>query len=317
MCEKDIAVERFFNGDSISDIANDIGLSWAKVYQMISGRLPCSVNLSDYDKQEIGRLYSGGMSCPKIAEMYRINHKLVGRVLDDLGIKRVHNGVRKYQLNETYFDNLDSDNKAYILGLLYADGYNDPHKATIRLQLQCEDVHILESIRKEFESARPLKFIKCSDHVASNGFVSKDMYSFECYSSHMCKRLSDIGMVNCKSLVQKYPDIQSCFDRSFIRGYFDGDGSFCHSYVTTQNRFQDQITITSTNDFCTRALEIIRNNISIGGAIYDASCMNGVTKVISISGRNQCKLFLDWLYDGNPSLYLKRKYKKYLDTYYS
>lgn len=31
---------------------------------------------------------------------------------------------KKYELNENYFNVIDSHEKAYILGFIYADGYN-------------------------------------------------------------------------------------------------------------------------------------------------------------------------------------------------
>ena len=46
------------------------------------------------------------------------------------------------------------------------------------------------------------------------------------------------------------------------------------------------------------------------GNIYDAQCHNGITKVLSISGRFQTNIVLDWLY-VDSHIYLERKYEKY------
>jgi len=59
----------------------------------------------------------------------------------------------------------------------------------------------------------------------------------------------------------------------------------------------------------------LRNELNIPcGNIYDASCHNGVTKVLSFSGTKQVKKFLDWLYT-DADMYLKRKYEKYKVNY--
>lgn len=257
-----------------------------------------------YSKQKI--------STVKIGKLFNVSHKIIAKVLDKNNIERTGVGKRKYNLNEHYFDKIDTPNKAYILGLLYADGYNSLDKGTIRIQLQESDKKILELIKTELGSDKPLKYIKCNDKIASNGFVSKDMYQLEFYSMHMCKILEQWGMVQNKSLILEFPEfLNSSLYSHFIRGYYDGDGSYCHR-ITKEYGVRDLVTITSTESFCKTAKRIINTFTSIlGGGIYDASCHNGTTKVLSISGANQCKKFLDWIYK-DAELYIQRKYDNYI-----
>ena len=264
------------------------------------------------DEIDICNSYLDGESSVKIGSRYNVCHKTITAILQAYGIDRVQNGVRKYNVNEKYFDIIDSQNKAYILGLLYADGYNCPQKGGIRLSLQYDDKEILERIRNELKSEKPLAFRKCSDHQASNGFYSKDMYILDIYSAHICKTLESYGMTRNKSLTLKYPDcIPEKFHSHFIRGYFDGDGSL-HNYTNKRGYVQPTVTITSTQQFCETTLSILRDNVGIGGGIYEASCHNGITKVLTICGINQCIATLDWIYsDANISL--ERKYNRYQD----
>lgn len=306
----------FISGKSIQDLSEEHGVTWSKMYKEISGRFPCKDTLLESEKCEIVSLYLSGMSMPKIAEKFKVSHKLIGKILNSVGIKSVNNGKRKWNLNEHYFDEIDTSNKAYILGLLYADGYNGKNKGTIRIQLQCEDVDILKKINKEVESDKPLKLIKCSDKVASNGFISKDMYQLEIYSSHMCSVLNKIGMTQGKSLTLSFPKLNNKdLIRSFILGYFDGDGSFCYSNKNAAHHYQSIVTITSTDRFCKECLDFLRNELHIGGSIFDASCHNGVTKVLTIGGNTQCKIFLDWLY-SDADMYIMRKHDRYISAYY-
>ena len=39
--------------------------------------------------------------------------------------------MRKYSLNESYFDDIDTADKAYFLGYLMADGYNDEKRGVV------------------------------------------------------------------------------------------------------------------------------------------------------------------------------------------
>lgn len=310
--EKEKIYYRFINGTDIQSLADEYNMTWSAMYQIIGNRLPCSLELTHEVELSIVEKYQAGNSSTKIAEQYKISHKLVNKILDKYEVRRVHNGVRKWNLCETYFDKLDTQNKAYILGFLFADGYNDIGKSTIRLQLRWDDKDILTKINQELESDRPLKLINCSNRVALNGYISQDMYLLEVYSRHLCDTLASLGMVQNKSLVLRFPEFHdTSLYRHFIRGYFDGDGSFSRS-----TRYSNSIvTLTSTYDFCKRCLDIMQSELGIGGAIYDASCHNGVTKVLSVSGNVQCKKILDWLYDG-ATLYLQRKHDKYIQNYY-
>src|SRR5688572_7157509 len=46
---------------------------------------------------------------------------------------------RKYNINHNYFDTINTEEKAYFLGLMYADGYNQQSLNRISLQLQDDD----------------------------------------------------------------------------------------------------------------------------------------------------------------------------------
>jgi hypothetical protein len=87
------------------------------------------------------------MSTTVIGEKFGLGYMTICKLLDSMGIKRRKNGMRRYELNENYFDVIDSHDKAYILGFLFADGCNNPKKYTISISLQEEDKDILEKMR--------------------------------------------------------------------------------------------------------------------------------------------------------------------------
>lgn len=306
---KRLMIETFNSGVSMADIAVRFGTTRSNVYQVVSSSFPCVAPNDESIINEICELYTVGVSSTFIAEKMRINHKAVNKVLDTHGIKRTGVGRRKYSLNENYFDNIDTQDKAYILGLFYADGYNGVDRGTIRIQLSESDRRLLEQINTAFESNHPINTIDCSERVYGNGYVSKNMCGLDVYSAHMCKTLCRLGAPQNKSLVLRYPSFLPLhLQNHFLRGYFDGDGSITVGKKTGLWVF----TLTSTEAFCNGALDTLRRNTGIGGGVYDASCHNGITKVLSIGGKNQCQTVMDWLYDG-ANLYLERKHQRYTD----
>lgn len=259
--------------------------------------------------KDIKESYLNGESSVKIGQRYGISHQPIRKALIKMNIDRDQKRfVRKYSLNENYFDIIDNPNKAYILGLLYADGSNGFTKGTISISLQEEDKQLLEKIRKEMNSDKPLEYL---DYSAKHDYdyTYKNQYRLLMFSRHMCETLKELGMMPNKSLQLTMPNLRDNLYSHFIRGYFDGDGSFCSRY-TPDGKYRCLTTITSTDDFCQRAKEIISQQVNIPcGNVYDASCHNGITKVLSISGRLQNQSFYKWLYK-DATLYLDRKYLK-------
>lgn len=300
----------------IDELCKKYHAKWSDIYNIISPSLRHSKkSINEFEKHQIKKMYQDGLSSTKIGVKLNIYHKTVNTILDDFGIKRKHNGSRKYTINENYFDNIDTQNKAYILGLLYADGYNSMNKQTIRLQLQESDYEILEKIRIEINSNKPLRFIRCDNKIASNGYISKNMYQLEFFGKHICDTLDKLGMHQNKSLVLTFPTfLKEELYSHFIRGYFDGDGSYCYRQDPYYGE-RDLVTLTSTDAFCKDAKKIINiYSQAIGGGIYDSSCHNGITKVLSFSGKNQVNNLLNWIYK-DAELYIQRKYDLYFKRF--
>ena len=104
-----------------------------------------------------------------IVNNYVSNRKSTYDIANDLGISRVtvgkylrENNIKishqKYKFDEEYFKEIDTSNKAYFLGLIYADGsvFNN----NCKIKLVETDGYILESFKKEVESTKPLNYRK-------------------------------------------------------------------------------------------------------------------------------------------------------------
>ena len=247
-----------------------------------------------------------------IGEKYGCSHKVILRLLEAQNVDHSWKPKRKYSVDETYFDKIDTPNKAYILGFLYADGSNNPDKWTISMSLQEEDRDILEKIRSEIGSEKPLEFLDYTNKH-DGGYTYKNQYRLLIFNKHMCKTLESIGMVQNKSLKLQFPDIKPELYSHFIRGYLDGDGCI-HQWIVKDKSCRVTVSITSTEEFCKRLVEICGEYLGINSNYHEAGCHNGVTKDFVISRQDSVKKFLDWIYK-DADLLLKRKYDKYLDHY--
>lgn len=118
------------------------------------------VVISNSDIKDIISEYLNGYNIEFIAHNHNIGTGRVSKFLkeNNINIRTADVYNRKYTLNENYFDIIDTPNKAYILGFLYADGSNTESKCTISMSLQEEDGYILEKYVKRLVAKNHLSF---------------------------------------------------------------------------------------------------------------------------------------------------------------
>lgn len=185
-----------------------------------------NLNLND-KKKIIDFYYSNKSICfEEISDVLGVSCRSVSRVLQEAKINtRLKN---RYTLNDNYFNIIDCQEKAYILGFIYADGFVGDEKHN-NIVISINDRDLLEEI------ASLLNFTGSIRGTSKGGFEnSKEGFSLNFSSSIMATRLREIGLYPNKSLTLiKFPKIRKDLERHFIRGYFDGDGSIYLSHNTT------------------------------------------------------------------------------------
>ncbi|MCI7633035.1 MAG: hypothetical protein MSS80_03220 [Mollicutes bacterium] len=262
--------------------------------------------------ERVCKQYKDGLTQEQIAQSNKTSRKTVRRILKDnnIPIRKQEEWLRIYDLNQNYFDEIDTQNKAYFLGLLYADGNVSKDNNTIQLSLQSRDLHILESFKKELGCYnRPLIF----DQRSKKKENSQDVFMLMLKSKHMHEALCSLGVVPQKSRIITYPYfIKEDLQRHFIRGALDGDGCIHGTNLSNEKEIR-AVDICGTYDFCIGLKKIIESNLNIHCSIILSNKNSFVYKMV-VSGRNQSIIFLDWLYN-NAELYLYRKYETYLSKY--
>lgn len=252
------------------------------------------------------------MSTVKLGKLFNVNNKIIARELESRGITRTGIGRRKYFFNENYFDRIDTHNKAYVFGLLCADGCNYPQKRTVSISLQEGDREILEKLRKEIGLQKELEYINYTNKH-DFGYTYKNQYRLLIFSKHICESLNQLGMIPNKSMKLQYPKISEEFNNSFILGYFDGNGSTVKRYGKCVNY---SINFTSTECFCNSLKDIFKRTLGISNIrIVDQSCHNGITKSLCVSRKYESKKLLDWMYKDS-TIHMNRKYNNYRDVFY-
>lgn len=256
------------------------------------------------EKKKIVEEYLQGSSSIQIGEKYNISHNAVCGLLKRRGIKirPLSESMRKYSLNETFFDTIDTPEKAYFLGLLYADGNNNEDRGVIALRLSECDKDILLKFNKAIQSNRPLQYIKTKETRRAN------VWGAHVNSKHMSNSLKKLGCSQRKSFSITIPDIHRDLMNHFIRGYYDGDGSMYIGKGKVKNN--RQLTVTGATLFCKQLALFLKEELDINCSFYHRNAENKKHITLSISGRNQVGIMQEWLYRNADGLYIERKYTR-------
>lgn len=149
----------------------------------------------------------------------------------------------KYTVNYNYLENIDSPEKAQILGLLFADGCVYEKKNEIKISLIEDDRSYLEHINSLFSSNK----ILYSDNREGERFYKHLNKSYKIKNSitlsfHNKKLMQDCmrwGVIPNKTYLDvDFPKIPEYLLNSFFLGLFEGDG--CLSMTTTPSKRTDK-----------------------------------------------------------------------------
>ena len=255
------------------------------------------------------QLFKEEKSSKEISEILNISKRALIRNLDKLGYNFDRSvSMQKYTLKRDYFKQIDNQEKAYWLGLIYADGSNKVSRNVFVLGLKQEDNYILKLLKQDLNSNVPIKIAK---DKRGNG---QDFYRLEIYNKQFCLDLLKQGVFENKTSILKAPILNENLVYSFIRGYFDGDGSICTVVDKNNNKhFKDSITFTGTKEICNYIQQYLKNNLDINCSTYERHPeRNNNNYTISISGRLQVIKLCEKMYENTTIHYLNRKYKRFL-----
>lgn len=258
-------------------------------------------------------LYVSGLDTYQIAEKCGCSQTFIMNTLKRQGTQRrtTQSYTRKYIPNENFFDIIDTQEKAYVLGFLYADGNNyvkGVHSYEVSIKLQAEDKIILEKFRDLLSPLSTIDLVKDAN-------VSGVYYRLRINSKKLTQQLTKLGCVQAKSLILQFPNwlTNLKLQQHFIRGYFDGDGSLYAKEPTKTGHVDWGWQITSTGQFCLVVKELLENKLDVHCSIGLACSKNNqITTTLSVGGNLQVKRVLDWLYQ-DATIYLPRKYEKYVE----
>ncbi len=250
-----------------------------------------------FNKDELQRAYIDLKTIDSVANYFKVSKSTIRKNFKKFGITFALN---KLKLDDEFFS-IDTKDSFYIAGFIAADGCISGREISIRLSSN-DKSHLLD-INKILKSERTVR-----DYTNEYSGVSV----LRLRSQQMINDLKKFNIVPCKSLIYSFPEYVKTHPlRShFMRGYFDGDGSF---YVQKQHNTKICMSIRGTEKFLTTYRDILEQECNFKVRNYKIPISGGCHQLAYGGNKNIIKI-ANFLYN-DASLFLNRKKDIMLKAY--
>ena len=242
-------------------------------------------------------------SLTKLGDKYGIKRQIIAKELKNRGYEVV-NYQNRLRVQEDIFDNIDTEEKAYWLGFLYADGNISKDRHKIEINLSAKDVDHMIKFKEFLKLENEIRI--CKNYGRGD---LQCRLSFR--NSRIWNNLNNKGCVPCKSLILTFPDINIFSNKNlvydFIRGYVDGDG--CLYMYKTRNTINTEVNLVGTESF----LNGVKQFLGISGTIRNKSTRNYINRAYQLQYSTANARKVARLLYENSTIYLDRKYNKFLE----
>lgn len=258
--------------------------------------------IDDKIRNEIAKKYVEGKSTIKLGKEYKCSASTCSNILKEKNINRrnKYEAHRKYNIDETFFETINTEEKAYWLGFLSADGGTTKIANRIRIDLEVGDIDHLKKFKKAIKSEHK---ISTRDIVSISGTISHQCYFQFC--SHKIKNDIMSYFDSNKSHTLIPPKELGNIESHYWRGMIDGDGGI--SFNKKLNRWE--IYLNGTYEVCKRFADFISKELNwMDRKPTKDKRMKSEQYRILYGGNNISKMICELLYKDSTT-YLNRKMK--------
>ena len=202
--------------------------------------------------------------------------------------------TRKYKIsfNRKVLSEIKTEEDAYILGFILADGYINENRGFLHFKLNSKDINILEKINMYFESNSKIKHEKHS-------ITGNDLSVLNFNSRKLINTLKKYNLFQAKSCKEiPYYEISDNLKKHYIRGIIDGDG-----YIKKDGIGIGVCGSKEVLEFINKDFEKFIGQENLKKIRYDTS--SHIYR-LEYSGE-KAKKIINYLYK-NSNIYLDRKY---------
>lgn len=261
------------------------------------------------DKKLYELYVTKGWSIRKINETYGGNRQGYSNRLKEMGVTIKGNNLgqqRRYifEVDEEFFKK-ETDEKYYVLGFFFADG--SFLENGIKFDQSIKDREILDKIQKVMKTSYE---VKTYNPRKSYAVIDGEIKEYE--SAEMCRlaltrrafreELLDFGFNLDKTYSESDLDIPFEFIGSFLRGFFDGDGSISIGHTNV-------ISFSIKNRVNAEYIFYLLNQVGTNPKILYSSAKD--IYIVRVTTLSDLEKLYNLFYNNVESLFLERKKKAF------
>jgi transposase len=290
-------INKYQQGVECRDIAVEYGCSPTTVSRVIRTRnIKRHIVKQSVNYETFSNLYSDGISAPEIASKFGCSDYCVYRALGLSGLERRDNSHarRKYSLDESFFDVINTIPKAYWLGFISADGCISSNANRLIIDLSAKDSNTIYQFLSDLKSDISPNFYKGGMGKTRNAV------RISINNKNLINTLKLHGITPRKSLTLNFcENVPGSLRNGYIRGYFDGDGSlyFDKAKKPYFALVGTTMFLKSVQDTMVDELGLNRTKIRSKGKINE----------LRYIGKNNVLKVRDWLYQGGRPWMQRKK----------
>jgi DNA-binding transcriptional regulator WhiA len=307
--DEQYVIDKYKSGISSVALAQEVGVSSTAILGLLKrNNIPLrksgtKLTAIPDNIDDIIRRYQAGESATEIANTIGYSHDLVEKWLKLRGI--VLRGMTAYgNLDEHYFDVIDTEEKAYWLGFFAADGNVGKNNHQLQMTLAYKD---LDHLKKFCQAIKSNAKIQIRERKKTLSVYKECQVCLK--SKVMWEALTQKGILPEKSKNLIIPDIMEDLQRHFWRGMIDGDGSL----PVSSRKYKLSLSLIGTLDVCTKFKDFVDKRFSNNSEVIKQNYKIPIY-VVTIWG-SSAKELIDFLYKDS-TIFLDRKYLRAMEKDY-
>lgn len=207
---------------------------------------------------------------------------------------------KKYSVDEHYFDKIDTETKAYILGFIASDGNVSWKPYNLKIEINSRYVDVLNKIVNAMDyNYTPLPYTYTCSYKDGSSVISHT-HRVNITNKRLVLSLTKYGIIPNKSNVldMNLEYIPDPLLRHFIRGYWDGDGHISKNHMN----------VTSTLMMVSKFINIFEKEIpNFAYTLHYRNPNNLMNVTMYVSRKAVIQDLFHYLY-ADATIYMDRKF---------
>jgi len=226
-------VTSFNEGETFKELSKRYKAHYSTLKKVLEDNGVDTARLRKWTKRDIEDIISlyenEGLTIENIRARYKARTQTIFDILRDNGVDTSKNERKSVNrlLKHEFFEVIDTEEKAYFLGMLMADGcVRKQGNETPTITLELIDLDVIEKFKKALNADSKISISDRQRYVNES-----PTYTITIRSSKMAEDLGKFGVIPDKTYqtASMCEGIPSYLKRHYLRGLFDGDGSLYNS----------------------------------------------------------------------------------------